>query len=241
MPHISVDVWALIIGVAALVIGLPAFLFGLPQLTGTVQSLWTRRRIAVFGPPDAGKTTFIRYLRGEAAPRFHIPTIGSKVYGRISLDLTGDKSIYFSASEVTDVGGEFRQQWIAVSRRRNPHGIVYVVDTTKLDLEIAGLQHLLSTYRDWLKEKLRHEIHLQSILIIINKMDKWTESVTSEKDVLAEYGDRLGPILAEFDSMMGVSVRWKCASLIDARSHQDINLSLREFSSDMDEAGRRRS
>jgi GTPase SAR1 family protein len=133
LSTITLDERGIIIAALALVIGIPAFVFALPQIFGSVSALWAGKKLAIFGPQAVGKTTLLHYLRGEAVPRFHIPTIGASVPGRIALDLKGDRTVYFVAM-VVDVGGEFRQQsplfgtiirmgsfifWIPVIRRLN--------------------------------------------------------------------------------------------------------------------------
>ena len=158
MPTITGEQWGIILGALALIIGIPAFVFSIVPSFRSIKAWGTRKQIAIFGPQAAGKSSLVSYLRRESVPRKHIPTAGAPTYGRIVYDLTGEKVTYFTARTLVDVGGEFREQWIAVVREYNPHGLIYVIDTSDFPIEETGFAYLFEIYKRWTEQQLVRNI-----------------------------------------------------------------------------------
>jgi GTPase SAR1 family protein len=232
---LGMDVWGLILGVIAIVIGIPAVIFVLPQLWKSMRAIGIRRRIVVLGPVSAGKTSLVAYLRKEATPRKHKRTVGAVAKGRVALDLTGDKTVYFAAKEVVDVGGEFRNQWKSAVEEYDPHGIIFVVDQHNFDLEIDGFRYLFEIYEHWSSKRLNDDIALKTILMLINKADLWaTGGIAHEQQMIANYERDFAAVADKFDSLLGVNVLFGATSLLHSRYSEQTNQNLRDLASSLD-------
>lgn len=232
---LGADVLGLILGVIAILIGIPAVIFVIPQIFKSVHAMGVRRRIVVLGPVGAGKTSLVAYLRKEATPRKHKRTVGAVAKGRVALDLTGDKTVYFAAREVVDVGGEFRNQWKSTVEKYDPHGIIFVVDCENFELEIDGFSFLFEIYEKWTSERLNKDIALKTILVIINKLDIWAAGgLVHEQQVRVDYEKRFSAIVDRFDSLLRVNVLFGSTSLLHSRYNEQTNQHLRDLASNLD-------
>lgn len=235
MFGLGMEVWSLILAVVAIVIGIPAIIFVIPQLWKSARALGIRRRIVVLGPVGAGKTSLVAYLQKEATPRKHRRTVGAVAKGRVALDLTGDKTLYFAAKEVVDVGGEFRNQWTSAIEEYDPHAVIFVIDNSHHALELSGFEHLFDTYRAWTGERLNAYISLKTILVLINKADLWaTGGLAHEQQIMAACEQRFAALADQFDSLLGVNILFGTTSLLHSRYNDQTNQHLRDLASSLD-------
>lgn len=235
MFGLGADIWGLIIGVIAIIISAPAAIFVVPQIWKSLRAIGVRRRIIVLGPVSAGKTSLVAYLQKEATPRKHKRTVGAVAKGRVVLDLTGEKTVYFAARQVVDVGGEFRNQWTSTVEQYDPHGVIFVVDCQSSDIEIDGFNFLFEIYETLTGQRLNDDISLRTILVLINKADLWAAGgLVHEQQIMTGYEKRFAATADQFDSLLGVNVLFGTTSLLHSRYNDQTNQHLRDLASSLE-------
>jgi hypothetical protein len=166
-------------------------------------------------------------------PRRHIPTAGAPTYGRIAYDLTGEKVTYFTARTLIDVGGEFREQWIAVVQEYNPDGIIFVVDTSDPELEQIAFEYLFEIYKKWTEKQLVRRIRLKAVIVMIDKADLWATNVAQEAIQISEYQRLFAPIVKNFESLLQINVLYGCTSMTHASFFNQNDQLLREMAAEL--------
>jgi signal recognition particle receptor subunit beta len=200
------------------------------------QSISPYPSIAIFGPKDVGKTTLICYLQRKPLPLQHYETFGAMSVGKITYDLSGNKSYYFRSLTMYDVGGEFTNQWNAIIKKQNPDGIIFIADTSDQIIEMERFNKIFSFYHDWCTDELAINIKLRAILILINKADLWgTTSAVKERTIKKYKEDILANSINMFKNEFPNIVfqfEWSSLILEDFQSHN--NEILRSFAKVLD-------
>lgn len=191
LPRKEESLLEIIVGIVGLVIGVPGFILAWPSIKGYAKSLRARHVIVLFGPPAAGKTSFVKYLKGEPIPRQHIQTHNYNRSGKIIYDLSGSKSYFFTLKEVVDMGGEFDPQLKPILSKYNPQAVILIFDTSDEKKEKKSLEDVADAYQRVLSEHVVEDVRLKVILILLNKCEAWGNSTAEHISMKKSYEDTI--------------------------------------------------
>ncbi len=219
------------ITIAGIIVGLVGIFVARKNIVNFVKSVRPKESVAIFGPKKSGKTTLIRYLKGEPLPEQYIYTYGAQQVGKIVFDLSGNETYYFRSREMYDVGGEHTNQWQAIIEEQNPDGIIYIIDTQSPAKEKQGLKYIAEVYHEIRVHNLSEKLRLRTVLILLNKCDLWGTSPGERDQILNEYRNNiLSKSIAKLRSEFGnIEIQVGCSSLTKSEYSQITNDSLRHF------------
>lgn len=168
-----------------------------PKFMRTVERKFKGTRLGIVGPPQAGKTTFLNYLRhGKFGDEYPVlPTTRRSRAFSFNVDVGGD--LRFPVREVYDIPGEYSpNEQVAHIRKTGPEALLILVgldSSRKWDWFVA--------YLDRLKIALEHEWsiiqRLRCVVVVLNKSDLITARDRKEAIAHAEavVNEKLTPIL----------------------------------------------
>jgi hypothetical protein len=166
-------------------------------------------------------------LRQEPPSQEPSRTVSKRRAGSIAADLVGSTT-YFALSTVTDepVGEPPPRRWW--QKRRNPHGLILIIDTREPETEQAYFQELYERHRAF--SARTRPVKLRVLLILLNKSDLWGRTAEARETMITQYRrGRFRSVVERFRSSFGVAVQWGAASLTQPEHAPFTNVILREF------------
>jgi len=215
--------WFGILGSAASIVALATVL---PIIFSRFAYLVSRKKFIVIGATGVGKSSLLRIMEGRLPPRVHVRTRGYQDIRNVNLNLGGADNLYFQATIVRELGGEFTRNLGATLVDMNANGLILLLDGHSTIEEHGVLLHfgkaILHLYDNVPLEK----IALRSILIVINKFDLISDSTMST--VIAAIRHHYKTLFVFLDEKLPhLHVNLCCGSLTDAQFFSPIENGIR--------------
>lgn len=180
------------------------------------------KRLVVVGPSDAGKTTFMDYMRYEMFHPEEQPhaTLRPRKKKNFKFSLGAKELLVASIKQAIDMPGQPDPEWVAQEALRDrPHALVIVLDATA-PIDGSDAQHSTGV---WLRkfcraaEQVSRETRpkrnrLRTVAVALNKADRVSDDEFEEKanrcKALLEENWRASPVGAPGPKVL------KCISVI---------------------------
>jgi GTPase SAR1 family protein len=218
--------WVLWFGVFGSTASIVALITVLPILYAKFAYLLSRKKFIVVGATRVGKSSLLRIMQGQLPPRVHIRTQGYQDIKNVNLNLGGADNLYFQATIVRELGGEFTRNLGATLVHMNPDGLILLLDGHSPVEEQGVLVDFGKALFHYYENVPLEKINLRGILIIINKFDLISDGTMSAVIAsIRSYYNTLFVFLEE--KLPNVHVNLCCGSLTDAQFFSPIENGIR--------------
>lgn len=182
------------------------------MMVQALRKIRPKQSVHIVGPPDAGKTTLLQYLRHEPLPGEWARPLSRPRAGRIVSDLAGTKTNFSLSLAPDDMDGEGTSRRARLIARYNPEGIIFIIDTQNPTAEHAYLQELYDSYRDLSAQA--KPVKLRVLLILLNKFDLWGSTAAARDALMNRYRQEIfQDLINRFRGSFGVAVQFGYTSL----------------------------
>jgi energy-coupling factor transporter ATP-binding protein EcfA2 len=218
--------WILWLGIFGSVASLIALTTVIPIIYLRFAYLISRKKFIVVGATGVGKSSLLRIMEGRLPPRVHIRTRGYQDIRNVNLNLGGSDNLYFQATIVRELGGEFTRNLGATLADMNPNGLILLLDGHSPIEEQGVLLDLGKALLHFYEKVPLERIALRSILIVINKFDLISDSTMSSViGTIRRHYKTLFLLLD--DKLPDVHVNLCCGSLTEAQFFSPIENGIR--------------